>query len=65
MSIVPFLDRKMVDCPLRVGGEPLPQVEEFKYAGVLFTSEGRMEPEINSQIGAATAVIQCCTGLSR
>ncbi|KAI3372723.1 hypothetical protein L3Q82_023184 [Scortum barcoo] len=30
-------------CPLRVGGEVLPQVEEFKYLGVLFTSEGKME----------------------
>ncbi|KAI3377616.1 hypothetical protein L3Q82_008776 [Scortum barcoo] len=29
------LDRKRVACPLRVGGEVLPQVEEFKYLGVL------------------------------
>ncbi|KAI3354761.1 hypothetical protein L3Q82_004590 [Scortum barcoo] len=36
------LDRKRVACPLRVGGEVLPQVEEFKYLGVLFTSEGKM-----------------------
>ncbi|KAI3370814.1 hypothetical protein L3Q82_007340 [Scortum barcoo] len=33
------LDRKRVACPLRVGGEVLPpQVEEFKYLGVLFTT---------------------------
>ncbi|KAI3352065.1 hypothetical protein L3Q82_020876, partial [Scortum barcoo] len=31
------LDRKRVACPLRVGGEILPQVEEFKYLGVLFS----------------------------
>ncbi|KAI3355108.1 hypothetical protein L3Q82_017978, partial [Scortum barcoo] len=31
------LDRKRVACPLQVGGEVLPQVEEFKYLGVLFT----------------------------
>ncbi|KAI3351249.1 hypothetical protein L3Q82_005801 [Scortum barcoo] len=37
------LDRKRVACPLRVGGEVLPQVEEFKYLGVLFTSEGKMD----------------------
>ncbi|KAI3360209.1 hypothetical protein L3Q82_014520 [Scortum barcoo] len=37
------LDRKRVACPLQVGGEVLPQVEEFKYLGVLFTSEGKME----------------------
>ncbi|KAI3352603.1 hypothetical protein L3Q82_005544 [Scortum barcoo] len=41
------LDRKRVVCPLRVGGEVLPQVEEFKYLGVLFTSEGKMEHEID------------------
>ncbi|KAI3375886.1 hypothetical protein L3Q82_004141 [Scortum barcoo] len=40
------LDRKRVACPLlQVGGEVLPQVEEFKYLGVLFTSEGKMERE--------------------
>ncbi|KAI3358336.1 hypothetical protein L3Q82_014777 [Scortum barcoo] len=52
------LDRKRVACPLRVGGEVLPQVEEFKYLGVLFTSEGKMEHEIDRQIGAASAVMQ-------
>ncbi|KAI3360397.1 hypothetical protein L3Q82_002311 [Scortum barcoo] len=49
------LDRKRVACPLRVGGEFLPQVEEFKYLGVLFTSEGKMEREIDRRIGAASA----------
>ena len=52
------LDRKKVACPLRVGGELLPQVEEFKYLGVLFTSEGRMEREIDRRIGAAAAVMR-------
>ncbi len=37
------LSRKRVACPLQVGGVLLPQVEEFKYLGVLFTSEGRMK----------------------
>ncbi|KAI3366640.1 hypothetical protein L3Q82_009329 [Scortum barcoo] len=54
------LDRKRVACPLRVGGEILPQVEEFKYLGVLFTSEGKMEREIDRRIGAASAVIMRC-----
>ena len=49
------LDRKMVACSLRVGGEILPQVEEFKYLGVLFTSEGRMEREIDRRIGEERA----------
>uniref|UniRef100_A0AAV2MIF0 Reverse transcriptase domain-containing protein n=1 Tax=Knipowitschia caucasica TaxID=637954 RepID=A0AAV2MIF0_KNICA len=52
------LDRKKVPCPLQVGGEVLPQVEEFKYLGVLFTSEGRMEREIDRRIGAACAVMR-------
>ncbi|CAM4549683.1 unnamed protein product [Leuciscus chuanchicus] len=52
------LSRKRVAFPLQVGGEFLPQVEEFKYFGVLFTSEGRMEQEIDRQISAASAVMQ-------
>ncbi|KAI3368485.1 hypothetical protein L3Q82_025499 [Scortum barcoo] len=53
------LDRKRVACPLRVGGEVLPpQVEEFKYLGVLFTSEGKMEREIDRRIGAASTVMR-------
>ncbi|TWW73603.1 hypothetical protein D4764_15G0009970 [Takifugu flavidus] len=51
------LNRKKVECLLRVKEEILPQVEEFKYLGVLFTSEGRMEWEIDRRIGAASAVI--------
>ncbi|KAI3365660.1 hypothetical protein L3Q82_010734 [Scortum barcoo] len=35
-----------------------PQVEEFKYLGVLFTSEGKMEREIDRRIGAASAVMR-------
>ncbi|KAK3538555.1 hypothetical protein QTP86_006718 [Hemibagrus guttatus] len=52
------LDRKKVVCTLQVGGEVLPQVEEFKYLGILFTSEGRMDREIDRQIGAAAAVMR-------
>ncbi|KAK3511328.1 hypothetical protein QTP70_000378 [Hemibagrus guttatus] len=52
------LDRKKVACTLQVGGEVLPQVEEFKYLGVLFTSEGRMEREIDRRISAAAAVMR-------
>ena len=44
------LNRKRVECTLRVGDEILPQVEEFKYLGVLFTSEGRMEREIDRSV---------------
>ncbi|KAK3548138.1 hypothetical protein QTP70_004870 [Hemibagrus guttatus] len=52
------LDWKKVACTLQVGGEVLPQVEEFKYLGVLFTSEGRMDREIDRWIGAAAAVMR-------
>ncbi|KAK3516276.1 hypothetical protein QTP70_008643 [Hemibagrus guttatus] len=52
------LDRKKVACTLQVGGEVLPQVEEFKYLGVLFTSEGRMDREIDRRVGAAAAVMR-------
>ncbi|KAK3561362.1 hypothetical protein QTP86_030660 [Hemibagrus guttatus] len=41
-----------------VGGEVLPQVQEFKYLGVLFTSEGRIDREIDRWISAAAAVMQ-------
>ncbi|KAK0135351.1 putative uncharacterized transposon-derived protein F52C9.6 [Merluccius polli] len=59
------LDRFAAECEavgmristLRVGDEILPQVEEFKYLGVLFTSEGRIEREIDRRIGAAPAVM--------
>ncbi|TWW56294.1 hypothetical protein D4764_08G0002810 [Takifugu flavidus] len=51
------LARKKVECLLRVGEEVLPQVEEFKYLGILFTSEGRMKREIDRRIGAASAVM--------
>ncbi|TWW64621.1 hypothetical protein D4764_22G0002680 [Takifugu flavidus] len=44
------LNRKKVECLLRVKEEILPQVEEFKYLGVLFTSERRVEREIDRRI---------------
>ncbi|TWW73573.1 hypothetical protein D4764_15G0009670, partial [Takifugu flavidus] len=46
------LNRKKVECLLRVKEEILPQVEEFKYLRVLFTNEGRMEQEIDRRISA-------------
>ena len=53
------LSRKPMDCPLQVGNESLLQVgNEFKYLGVLFSSEGTMEREMGRRIGAAGAVLQ-------
>ncbi|KAK3565056.1 hypothetical protein QTP86_032481, partial [Hemibagrus guttatus] len=51
------LDRKKVACTLQVVGEVLSQVAEFKYLGVFFTSEGRMDCEIDRRIAAAAAVM--------
>ncbi|PWA22447.1 hypothetical protein CCH79_00015423, partial [Gambusia affinis] len=39
-------------------GGVLPQVEELKYLGILFTNEGRKEREIDRHIGAAFTVKQ-------
>ncbi|TWW64116.1 hypothetical protein D4764_03G0011240 [Takifugu flavidus] len=50
------LNWKKVECLLRVKEKILPQVEEFMYLGVLFTSERRMEQEIDRWIGAESAL---------
>ncbi len=50
------LSRKLVDCPLRVGNESLLQVKEFKYLGVLFSSERTMEQDFGWRIGAVGAI---------
>ncbi|KAL3999283.1 hypothetical protein ACER0C_007054 [Sarotherodon galilaeus] len=52
------LSRKRVECPFRVRDEFLHQVEEFKYLGVLFTSDGRREREIDRRIGAAATAMR-------
>ena len=49
------LNWKKLACSLLVGGELLSQVQ--KYLGVLFTSKGRMEHEIDRRIFAAAAVM--------
>ena len=51
------LSRKPVDCLLRVGNESLPQVKEFKYLRVLFTSEGMLGREIDRRVGAVAVVL--------
>lgn len=47
-SEVIVISQKRVELPLWVGGELLPQVDEFTYL-VLFTSEGRGQLEIDRQ----------------
>ena len=50
------LSRKPMDCLLRVGNE-------FKYLGILFSSEGTREREMGRRIGAVGLVLRslCCT----
>lgn len=48
-----FLISKKLVCPLQVGEEFLPQVEDFDYPGVSSTSETTMERELGRRIGAA------------
>lgn len=50
-------DQKEASCPLLAGREFLPQVVELKYIEVLFTTEGRMDPEINKEIGVTATII--------
>ena len=52
------LCKKPVACSIQVGTECLPQVEEFKYLGVLFTSEAKMERDIDGRIAAAIYVLK-------
>ncbi|TWW77678.1 hypothetical protein D4764_12G0010680 [Takifugu flavidus] len=51
------LNQKKVECLLWFKEEILPQLEGLKYLGVLFTSEGRMEQEIDRRIGAHRSLV--------
>jgi len=50
--------REPVDCTVHVSGVQLRQVEEFKYLGILFSSDGRMERELSRRINQASAVMR-------
>ena len=45
-------------CVLRVNGAALKQVENFKYLGVAFTSDGRQDEKLDTRIGKASTVVQ-------
>lgn len=57
MSEAMVLSQKTEVCPLWVGNESLPQVEGFKYLGIPFTSERRVEWQIDKQLGVEGAVM--------
>ena len=52
------LSRNPDQCVLQVNGATLKQVEKFKYLGVAFTSDGRQDEELDTQIGKASAVMR-------
>jgi hypothetical protein len=52
------LSRKPAQCVLHVSGATLKQVEKFKYLGVVFTSDGRQETELDARIAGAGAIMR-------
>ena len=52
------LSRNPDQCVLQVNGATLRQVEKFKYLGVAFTSDGRQDEKLDTQIGKASAVMR-------
>lgn len=44
-------------CPLQVKGEQLPHLEEFRYLGVLFMCEGKLNLEIDQRLDSVAAVM--------
>ena len=55
---VMVLSRQPENCTLHVDGVQLRQVEEFKYLGILFTSDGRQDREISRRINLAGVVLR-------
>ena len=47
------LSRNPDQCVLQVNGATLKQVEELKYLGVAFTSDGRQDEKLDTRIGKA------------
>ena len=52
------LSRNPDQCVLQVNGATLKQVEKFKYLGVAFTSDGRQDKELDTQIDKVSAVMR-------
>ena len=43
---------------LQVNGATLKQIEKFKYLGVVFTSDGGQDEELDTRMGKASAVMR-------
>ena len=52
------LSRNPDQCVLQKNRATLKQVEKFKYLGIAFTSDGRQDEELDTQIGKASAVMR-------
>ena len=52
------LSRNPDQCVLQVDEATLKLVEKFKYLGVAFTSDGRQDEELDTQIGKDSAVMR-------
>ena len=49
--------RKREECEVKIDEEVIEQVDVMKYLGVMISSDGRMEKEVEARIGGATRVI--------
>ncbi|VDP39228.1 unnamed protein product, partial [Soboliphyme baturini] len=45
-------------CSLQINGEAVEQVEKFEYLGTVFTSDGKLEEEIDGRVGVASDVLR-------
>ena len=50
--------RNSDQCASQVNGGTLKQEEKFKHLGVAFTSDGRQDEELDSEIGKASAIMR-------
>ena len=49
--------RKRDSCEVSIGDQVIEQVDEIKYLGVMISSDGRMEKEIEARIAMATRLV--------
>ena len=55
---VMVLSRQKEQCAVSVDGTPLNQVEKFKYLGIEFSNDARLDCEIDRRIGSASAILR-------
>ena len=55
--------RKSEECEVKIGEEIIEQVDAMKYLGVMISSDGSMDKEVETRIGNATRVIRGMNGM--